>query len=334
MLVFATASSPSNPDGHQYVGEMDEETGFYQAIRLSGTSPLVRQQSNYQLIEVHESDHFGKILVLDNVVQLTEKDADAYNEMMAHLPMFQHPNPKRVLVIGGGDGYVVSEVLKHPSVEHVDHVDLDEDVINVCKLHFSWGSAWDDPRVHLHIRDGATFVREKKSSYDVVIQDSSDPWTWNESGNKVELPSAALYSKEHLSNIHRALKPDGILNLQAETLQIPSDFEGIISWRQDALSVGFAKARYSTLMISTYPTGQIGCLLCEKKAEPRRDLLNLIKDRYLNMCLKGKETSYYHPRLQLSSFDLPLWAEKKIYSESGDPYLHCGKDGKDSTKTE
>jgi spermidine synthase len=237
----------------RYIGEFfDEETGLYQAIRIHGSKPLVREQSKYQLIEVHYNPHFGKILVLDGVLQLTERDASAYNEMMAHLPLMQHPHPQRVLVIGGGDGYVIQEVLKHESVLHVDHVDLDADVINVCKTHFDWGFVWDDPRVHLHVRDGAAFLDEvANETYDVIIQDSSDPWAYDINGARVDLPSSVLYSEKHFANLHRVLKPNGVLNIQAETLQIPSDLEGIVQWRDLALGVGFKGARYASIMIST-----------------------------------------------------------------------------------
>lgn len=107
------------------------------------------------------------------------------------------------------------QVLKHSSVEHVDHVDLDEDVISVSREHFAWGSAWDDPRVHLHIVDGAEFVRGGRSMYyDVVIQDSSDPWTSDENGSKRQLPSGVLYAEEHFAAIYDILTPDGVFNLQ------------------------------------------------------------------------------------------------------------------------
>jgi spermidine synthase len=197
------------------INEYDPETGFTQSIVVTAESPIYQRQSAYQSIEVHESHHFGKILVLDGVTQLTERDGDSYNEMMAHMPLFQHPNPQRVLVLGGGDGYIVSEVLKHPSVVHVDHVDLDRDVIATCQKFFSWGAVWEDPRVTLHIEDGAVFVQNAPpGSYDVVIQDSSDPWTRNEQGELVPLPSGSLYVPEHYSNIYRALAEDGILNFQ------------------------------------------------------------------------------------------------------------------------
>lgn len=97
-------------DAKKTVGDGETETGFYQSITVSEESPIYKTKSKYQEIEVHESEYYGKILVLDNVVQLTQRDADSYNEMMAHIPMMQHKEPKRALVIGGGDGYVLKEV--------------------------------------------------------------------------------------------------------------------------------------------------------------------------------------------------------------------------------
>lgn len=296
------------------IGEYIAETGFYQSILLTDDKPIYRKRSKFQEIEVLRSKYYGKILVLDGVVQLTEKDADSYNEMMSHPAMFAHPNPKRVLIIGGGDGYVLSEVLKHKSVEHVDHVDLDGEVIQVCKDHFSWGGAWDDPRVSLHIADGAAFVRDAPSgSYDVIIQDSSDPFTWADDGEKVDLPSKTLYEDDHFVNIERSLGDDGIFNFQAETFNIESDLEGIVEWRKQALAVGFQDARYGSLSISSYPTGQIGFLLCVKNTEGVSSLPD-IEERYDEMVAAGGATSYYHPKLQISSFILPLWVEQRIYA--------------------
>ena len=104
-------SLPTVDDFPKYrIGEMEKSIGFYQAIEMDEDSLLFSKQSKYQNIEVHQSKHYGKILVLDGVIQLTERDADSYNEMMAHIPMFQHSKPKRVLIIGGGDGYVLKEV--------------------------------------------------------------------------------------------------------------------------------------------------------------------------------------------------------------------------------
>lgn len=297
------------------VGELIEETGFYQSIQLTPESPLYHKQSDFQMIEVRRSPYYGKVLVLDGVVQVTERDGNSYNEMLTHIPMFQNSKPSRVLVIGGGDGYVVSEVLKHQHVTHVDHVDLDKDVIDICKEHFSWSEAWKDPRVQLHIADGAKFVTTAHdNSYDVIIQDSSDPWTWGENGVRVVLPSSVLYSKDHFSNIHRILRPNGILNIQAESLQIPSDLDGIRGWRQLALSVGFESVRYGSILTSSYPTGQIGFLMCEKSTAAAAPIDN-IEERFGNMVKRNLGTLYYHPPLQTATFVLPLWATKHIYDD-------------------
>lgn len=291
-LSFFTSPALSLQWPSNAVGEYIAETGFYQSITLIDEKPILKKRSEFQDISVLRSKSYGKILVLDGVIQLTEKDADSYNEMMTHPAMFSHTKPKRVLVIGGGDGYVLSEVLKHPEVEHVDHVDLDGDVIQVCKDHFEWGKAWDDPRVSLHIADGAAFVKNVvDGSYDVIIQDSSDPYTWDEeTGEKIDLPSKTLYSEEHFQNISRALGENGVFSFQAETFNIESDLEGIVEWRQRALDVGFSDSRYGSITISSYPTGQIGFLLCRKSPSAAPSMRDVF-DRYKHMVKLGKETS-------------------------------------------
>lgn len=294
-------------------GEYISETGFYQSLTLTSEEPIFQKKSKYQEIKVVRSKYYGKVLILDGVVQLTEKDGNSYNEMMVHPAMFTHRMPKRVLIIGGGDGYVLSEVLKHPEVEHVDHVDLDSAVIDVCRDHFPWGSAWSDPRVHLHFADGAKFVADAEEGfYHVVIQDSSDPFTWGDNGEKIELPSSTLYAKEHFVNIEKSLAPDGVFNFQAETFNIESDLEGIVEWRKQAIDVGFENANYGSITISTYPTGQIGFLLCRKSVESCATQ-NEVEERFTKLDNSQGETTYYHPKLQQSAFELPRWVEKRIY---------------------
>jgi spermidine synthase len=204
-------------------------------------------------------------------------------------------------------------------LEHVDHVDLDGDVVEVCKQHFSWGAAWEDPRVHLHVADGAAFIRNAKAeSYDVIVQDSSDPWTWDEDGTVIPLPSDVLYTEEHFQQLVRVLRPDGILNLQAETFHIPTDLQGIVDWRQQLLKVGFERASYGSIFISSYPTGQIGFLLCEKDTSAA-STLEEIESRFAVMEANDRGTTYYQPKLQSSAFDLPLWVEQTIYGVDSKP---------------
>lgn len=221
----------------------------------------------------------------------------------------------------------LTKVLKHGSVVSVDHVDLDGEVIETCRKFFPWGKAWEDPRVTLHIADGAKFVADAKDGYyDAIIQDSSDPYTWGNDGTKLELPSNILYSEQHFQHILRILRPGGVFNFQSETFNIPSDLEGISEWRNQALDVGFTSARYGSLMISSYPTGQIGFLLCRKSPDTAGDsndsssgitpTLNDVEERFAQMVRRGDRTTYYQPKLQFSSFDLPLWVEESVYGTS------------------
>lgn len=208
-----------------------------------------------------------------------------------------------------------TQVLKHPSVEHVDHVDLDRDVIDICRIHFDWGACWDDKRVHLHIEDGATFVQNKTGFYDVIIQDSSDPYTWDkDNGEKIHLPSETLYTYDHFHNIFDALAENGIFNFQAETFNIASDMESMVQWREDALSVGFDSVRYGSIYISSYATGQIGFMLCQKSVrDDEASMIQSIEDKFQKLTAMGMLTSYYHPQLHAASFILPLWVHNKLY---------------------
>jgi len=325
------------------IGELEESIGFYHAIEMVENSLLFAKQSQYQKIEVHQSKFFGKMLVLDGVIQLTERDADSYNEMMAHVPMFQHANPKRVLIIGGGDGYVLKEVLKHPSVEHVDHVDLDKDVITTCEKYFpQWGDAWKDSRAHLHILDGANYVRDTPDNYyDVIIQDSSDPWFADKYGVVIPLPSGVLYEQEHICELYRILKPNGILNIQAESFNVPASLEGIITWRKTMDECGFQRSRYGSIHTSSYPTGQIGLLLGEKNPSSSSKTSSIVKrykqivenpgnnnnnDNNGNNNNNNNKTTYYHPPLQRGCFEIPLWVHDSIYGTEDTSDLFCKMD--------
>ena len=316
--IQATVEETKN---HKLIKEEEYELGLITTL-LVNKKPLQSLKSKYQQIDIYENPYyFGKVLVLDDCIQLTEQDASSYNEMMSHVALFDHPHPRRVLVIGGGDGYVVSEALKHASVTHIDHVELDDGVINISKAHFPWANAtWDDPRVTLHVSDGAKFVRDAADgSYDVIIQDSSDPFVVEEDGRTTVLPSHVLYTPEHFAHLNRILSKQGVLTFQAETYNIPSSLAGIREWRSIALQAGFKTVRYATIATPTYSTGQIGMYVCNKYAQKvmENGVVEIDTDERAALLQRFKAlsgpTKYYHPRLQSSCFDLPYWVETYIY---------------------
>ena len=230
--------------------------------------PIESVQSNYQNITLYKSNGiFGKILVIDDCIQLTEWDAPNYNEMLAHIGMMSYYptittttqdkeeelelGANNVAVIGGGDGYIVNEIIKHPSIKQLDHIELDPYVIQFSKKHFLNDAWYKDARVTVHIHDGATFIERKSKHkpkfYDVIIQDTSDPFVVEEDGSITTLPSNVLYTYEHFVNVYNSLSDDGVFVFQAETYNVPSSLNFIRTWRNDALKAGFISARYGTI---------------------------------------------------------------------------------------
>jgi spermidine synthase len=336
------SSGDSSGETHlKKVHEEEDEIGFIQTL-LIHPNPIASLQSEYQTIEVYESNHFGKVFLLDENLQLTERDAPHYNEMLAHVPMMeylavQQPDEGEtinVLVIGGGDGYVVSELLKFPNVA-IDHVDLDEGVIKVSKEHFEWSSAWEDERVNLVVGDGAAFVKkqvERKKKYHVIVQDASDPFWYDDKGEQTILPSHVLYDLKHFANIYALLQEsNGVVMFQAETYNIPSNLKEIQKWKGSLEAIGFAGVRYGSIAIPTYSTGQIGFFVAHASNIGEKDMVcksnddggvcgmdlsgglidwSLVSSQFEK--LKGT-TKYYHPRIHRSAFDLPFWVEEAIY---------------------
>jgi len=178
------------------------------ALKIRITKSLEKVKSEFQEIEVVESESFGKILLIDGVIMLTEADEFCYHEMIAHVPLCVHPKAKKVLVIGGGDGGTVREILKHDSVNEVDVCEIDEKVIEISKRHFPYlANSFDDPKVKIYCEDGNKFIKSHKDEYDLIIVDSSDPIG----------PAEVLFRREFYEAIFQALKDDGIVVAQAES---------------------------------------------------------------------------------------------------------------------
>ncbi len=169
---------------------------------------LYSAQSDFQRIDVFDSKEFGRFLTLDGYMMLTEKDEFIYHEMITHVPMAVHPNPKNILVIGAGDGGVIRELTRYDSVETIDLVEIDELVVEVCKMYLPKTSCrLDDPRVHIHYEDGVKFIRRCEDQYDIIIVDSTDPFG----------PGEGLFTKEFYGSCFKALRSDGIMVNQHES---------------------------------------------------------------------------------------------------------------------
>ena len=185
------------------------------SVNVETTAHLHRRTTDFQTIDIYDTEVFGRLLLLDGHIQLTEMDEHAYHEMLVHPAALSIPNIKRALVIGGGDGGVLRELVKHPSLETIDMVEIDSGVVEASKefLPFVSDGAFDDPRVHLHIADAFPFVKNIREPYDLVISDSTDVYE-GEEGNLSEM----LFTREFYKDILNSLSDNGFVVTQADNL--------------------------------------------------------------------------------------------------------------------
>jgi spermidine synthase len=233
---------------------------------------IFAEQSPFQHVMIADSYDFGRMLVLDGVVQTTSIDGFIYNEMISHVPMTFHPHPKRVLVIGGGDCGAAREVAKYEDVEQIDLVEIDQMVVEACKQHLPEVSGnLSDPRVRFIFRDGVAFVRETVDTYDVIIVDSSDPVG----------PAAQLFSFDFYQSLHRALKEDGLMVCQSQSPIFHAD---IMAETYRNIQRLFPTTMLYTAVVPTYPGGLWSYTLGSKKYEQPAHIHRFQKEtRYVNM---------------------------------------------------
>ena len=249
-------------------------------------------KSKFQEIAILDTLEFGKMLVLDGLVQTTEKDEFIYHEMISHPAMFLHPNPKKVLVIGGGDGGTVREVLKHKSVEEVHLCEIDEEVIFVSEKYFpSISSQLKNPKVKIFIEDGNQFLDENKNSYDVIIMDNSDPIGASE----------VLFKAEFYEKVKNALKENGIMVAQTESPILQKEYfkNAITEIRKVFNKIGVYLA-----YIPTYPSGMWSFTI----ASNNLDIFDLNKD----INLENIDTKYFNKDIFKSLYVLPNFIKEII----------------------
>ncbi len=268
-------------------------------LQLRVERVLHTSQSKYQRIDVMESKDLGKMLVLDGVLMLTEKDEFIYHDMMVHVPMAVHPNVKKVLVIGAGDGGALRELIRYPEIEHIDLVEIDEEVVRVAKTFLpELAKSFDDARVHVEIADGLRFVRRKIDAYDLIIVDSTDPFG----------PGEGLFTREFYGNCYNALKEDGVLVNQHESPFYASDAKEVRNIHRKTLPI-FPINKLYQAHIPTYPSGHWLFGFLSKQYDP---LTDLDAKRWLE---RNLETKYYNINLHKGAFALPNYVYKLLEME-------------------
>ncbi|PKA55102.1 Spermidine synthase 1 [Apostasia shenzhenica] len=246
-----------------------------EAHSLKVEKVLFHNKSKFQNVLVFQSSTYGKVLVLDGVIQVTERDECAYQEMITHLPLCSVQNPKKVLVIGGGDGGVLREVSRYSTVEHIEICEIDEMVVEVAKKFFpNLAAGFEDPRVRLHVEDGVKYLKNvSEASYDAIIVDSSDPIG----------PAQELFEKPFFELVARALRPGGVACTQAESIWLHMNIiENIISVCRQVFK---GSVNYAWTTVPTYPSGVIGFMLCSTDGPPvnfKRPTYHIEEDEHSN----------------------------------------------------
>lgn len=263
-----------------YTEKQTESFGITAKIKKT----LHTEQTPFQKLDMIDTEEFGHMLTLDGMVMTTERDEFVYHEMVAHVPMFTHPNPKHVLVVGGGDGGVIREVVKHPEVEKVTLVEIDGLVIETSKEYLpSIASAFSHPKVETIVGDGFMHIAESRNAYDVIMVDSTEPVG----------PAVKLFEKGFYEGISRALKEDGLFVAQTDNPWFKAD---LIRQVFSDVSEIFPSTSLYTANIPTYPSGLWTFTMGSKKHDP----LNVAEDRFHDI-----ETKYYTKELHKAAFVLP-----------------------------
>ena len=273
----------------------DEHTD-HARLSLRVERQLFSAESEFQRIDVLETTEFGKVLVVDGDLMLTEKDEFIYHEMITHVPMAVHPDVKKVLVIGGGDGGVVRELIKYETLEVIDVVEIDPLLVEVCRKYIpEIACSLTDPRVAIYHEDGLRFIRSRTDEYDLIIIDSPNPFG----------PGEGLFTKEFYGNCYNALHEDGIMINQNESPFYAEEAYQCQRMHKRIVET-FPICRVYQAHIPSYPSGHWLFGFASKRYHPLDDLNGVAWK------LRGISTRYYAPRLHAGVFALPVYVEELL----------------------
>lgn len=258
------------------------------AFSLKITAKLVDEQTPYQRIEVYQTTHFGKLMVIDGCVMLTDRDNFIYHEMLSHPALYTHPAPRKVVIIGGGDCGTLKEVLKHPGVEEAWQVEIDERVTRIAEVHFpELCTSNNDPRARLYFGDGIRWIKEADAeSIDVIIVDSTDPVG----------PAEGLFSRPFYEDCLRALRRSGVLVQQSES---PLYHKKLIYDMRDAMQdAGFSTTQTVYFPQCVYPSGWWSASMATKNGD-------LTRYREQDAQNKPFATRYYNAAMHRAALAAP-----------------------------
>lgn len=259
---------------------------------------LFENKTEHQHLVIFENEAFGRVMALDGIIQTTERDEFIYHEMMAHVPLFAHPAPADVLIIGGGDGGMLREVVKHRRVERVVQVEIDQAVIDMCKQYLPRHSsgAFDNPKAEVVIADGVDFVTQSERRFDVIISDCTDPMG----------PGEVLFSSRFYEGVKRCLKPGGIFVAQNGVVFMQPE-ETATTYRR--LSPYFADRWFYSAAVPTYAGGIMNFAWASDDVALRQVDGAVLRQRFE---AEGLSTRYYTPEIHTAAFALPAYVVEKL----------------------
>lgn len=247
------------------------------------------EKTEFQELSVVETEQFGKMLLLDGMVQTTELDEFVYHEMITLVALNSHPHPEKVLIIGGGDGGTLREVVKHPAVSQATLVEIDERVVTASRDFFpGLASAFNDPKSKVLIADGIEYIKQQYQSFDLIIVDSTEPVG----------PAIQLFSREFYQSVYAALRDDGMLVVQSES---PFFNQEVIKMAFGGISQVFPLSKLYLANIPTYPSGLWSFTLGSKLYDPQIPVLS-----------HSQGCKYYTPEIHQAAFKLPAFVKRLI----------------------
>jgi spermidine synthase len=279
---------------HLLMEPLNDSTGFY----IKASKQLGEWQTRYQKLAIYETPHYGKLFRLDGFNMTSEKDEFVYHENLIHPALTAHAAPKKVLIIGGGDGGSSEEALKHPSVEQVTLVEIDGDVIEVAKQHFKavHNGVFDNPKLRVLVDDGMKFVRETQEKFDLIALDLNDPMG----------PAEALYSVEFFQQLRAALAPGGALVLHIGSPVARPERVAELAQRLNGV---FRIVRPYTMYIPLY--GSLWAMaVCSDKLDPKAFTADEI-DRRIE-ARKLQALQYYNGETHEGVFALPNFVRDQV----------------------